>query len=193
MSSYFSAVESATQPWLRDDTRKAPSPIRASHPPADILVDGSLSYMFGSRVTEWYFGQLLKGRLRKSLLRWDIPGWPGACFTSQGPNSGTPTCLEHQPPPARPLDYDVRNLGGTVVPQALWGPQGQGATKKYVLDAILEWPVFFVREDRTVGLSLQEAVNGPCRTLLGAQMHAPLGGRSTLHVRIKVRILLSRP
>ena len=187
MSSHFIATESVAHPYLKDDAgRTSHSTTCASQAPADILVDGVLSYMFGSRISEWYFEHLLKGRIRRSLLRWDIPGWPGACFTSQESESEIPAL--HPPAPARLLDYDVRRLRGTIVPQALWGPQGQGATKKYVLDATLQWPVFFIREDHTVGLSLQEAVEGPRRALLGAQTRAQLGERSTLHVRIKVRL-----
>ena len=188
MSSYFVAIESVTHPYPKDDAGRTSRPTTcASQAPADILVDGVLSYMFGSRISEWYFEHLLKGRIRRSLLRWDVPGWPGACFTSQESGSEIPVFHEHHPAPARLLDYDVRRLRGTIVPQALWGPQGQGATKKYVLDATLQWPVFFIREDHTVGLSLQEAVEGPRQALLGAQTRAQLGERSTLHVRIKVR------
>jgi len=188
MSPHFTAIESITHLHTRDDAGRTSHPTPcASQAPADILVDGIISYMFGSRISEWYFEHLLKGRMRRSLLRWDVPGWPGACFASQVSELEIPAHHEHPPAPARLLDYDVRGLGGTVVPQALWCPQGQGATKKYVLDATLQWPVFFVREDHTVGLSLQEAVEGPRRALLGAQTRAQLGERSTLHVRIKVR------
>ena len=188
MPSHFTAIEPVTHPHPRDGAGETSHPTTcASQAPPDILVDGILSYMFGSRISEWYFGHLLKGRIRRSLLRWDVPGWPGACFTSQVSESEIPALHEHPPALVRLLDYDVRRLGGTVVPQALWGPQGQGATKKYVLDATLQWPVFFVREDHTVGLSLQEAVEGPRQALLGAQTRAQLGERSTLHVRIKVR------
>ena len=188
MSPHFTAIESVTHPYPQDDAGRTSHPTTcASQAPADILVDGILSYTFGSRISEWYFEHLLKGRIRRSLLRWDVPGWPGACFTSQVSESEIPALHEHPPAPARLLDYDVRGFGGTVVPQALWGPQGQGATKKYVLDATLQWPIFFVREDHTVGLLLQEAVEVPRRALLRAQTRAQLGERSTLHVRIKVR------
>jgi hypothetical protein len=192
MSSHFANSESTTHPCPRDEAGQISCPTWASQPPADILIDETLSYMFGSRVSEWYFEHLLKGRIRKSLLRLDLPGWSGACFIcqAQAPELETPPI--HREPrrqpalQARPLDYDVRSLGGTVVPQALWSPHGKNATKKYVLDATLQWPVFFVREDRTVGIPLQEAVEGQCPALLGAKTHAPLGGRCTLHVRIKV-------
>jgi len=156
--------------------------------PPDILVDGLFAYTFGSKIAEYYFSYLLKGQIRTSLLLWHVPGWPGACFTSQGvlgEARETLTYHEHGKPPARMLDYDVRNLRGTVVPQALWSPQSQGAVKKYVIDADLQWPIFFVREDRTLGLPLPEAIEGP-RGVLGAQTYAPLGGQSTFHLRVKV-------
>ncbi|KAH9988570.1 hypothetical protein BJV77DRAFT_1186368 [Russula vinacea] len=94
------------------------------------------------------------------------------------------TCYKWEPK-ARLLDYDARNFEGTIVPQTLWSPQSQGAMNKYVLDATLQLPIFFVRQDRTVGLPLHEAVEGPHGTLLGAQTYALLGGQSTHHVRIQ--------
>jgi len=162
--------------------------------PSDILVDGSISYMFGPRAAEGYFGYLLKGSIRRSQLCWDVPTWPGACFTIQGvlnATAETPSsnCHKRVGPRARLLDYDVRNLEGTVVPQVLWSPQSQSTMNKYVRDATLQFPIFFVRQDRAVGLTLHEAVEGP-RKVLGAQTYAPLGGQSTLHVRIQVRGLL---
>lgn len=162
--------------------------------PLDILIDGSISYMFGPSAANLYFGYLLKGNIRRSQLCWDDSTWPGACFTSQGVleavvERSSGTCRKRVGPKARLLDYDVRNLEGTIVPQELWSPQSQGAMNKYVLDATLQFPIFFVRQDRAVGLTLHEAVEGR-REVLGAQTHAPLGGQSTLHVRIQVRGLL---
>ena len=182
------------------------TPCASSHrsPPPDILVDGSISYTFGPKAAEVYFGYLLKGSIRRSQLCWDVPTWPGACFTSQGildsalplplasgSSSNNNNNIYHHEriggPKTRLLDYDVRNLEGTVVEQVLWSPQSQGAMNKYVLDAPLQFPIFFVRQDgRALGLALHEAVEGP-REVLGAQMYAPLGGQSTLHVRIQVR------
>jgi hypothetical protein len=162
----------------------------SSRPPPDILVDGTISYMFGPEVAEIYFRYFLKESIRRSLLCWDVPSWPGACFTSQGSLGGvaetSPTCHKRDTK-ARLLDYDTRNLEGTVIPQALWSPQSRGAMNKYVLDAALQFPIFFVRQDRTVGLSLHETAEGPRGPLLGAQTYAPLAGQSTLHVRIQVR------
>jgi hypothetical protein len=197
MSLHSAANGSVMPPHSRDEAEQicyhlTPS-ASSSRPPSDILVDGTISYMFGPGDAEVYFRYLLKGSIRRSLLCWDVPNWPGACFTSQDPLNAVvetlPTCHE-QEPKARLLDYDAHNLGGTVVPQALWSPQSKGAMNKYVLDATLQFPIFFVRRDRIVGLSLQGAVEGPCGALLGAQAYAPLGGQSTLHVRIQVRNLL---
>lgn len=168
------------------------TPCTSTHrAPSDILVDGSISYTFGPKAAEDYFGHLLKGSIRRSQLCWDVPTWPGACFTSQGALDAiaeTSKCPSDKRagPKACPLDYDVRSLEGSIVPQLLWSPQSQGAMNKYVLDAPLQFPIFFVRQDRAVGLALHEAVEKP-RNVLGAQTYAPLGGQSTLHVRIQVR------
>jgi len=161
--------------------------------PSDILVDGSISYMFGPRTAEVYFGYLLKGSIRRSQLCWEVPTWPGACFTSQAvlntiAETSSSTCREQVGPKARLLDYDIRSLEGTVVPQALWSPRSEGALNKYVLGATLQFPIFFV-QDRAVGLALHKAIEGP-RGVFGGETHAPLGGQSTLHVRIQVRGLL---
>jgi hypothetical protein len=190
-SSHFTPDRFATRAPPNDDPEGGGTShhMCASQSPADILIDGLIAYTFGPRASECYFGHLFKGQIRRSLLRWDVPGWPGACFTTQAVLNEaveTPTRHEHQSP-ARLLDYDVRNLQGTVVPQALWCPQGPSAMKKYVVDATLQWPVFFVRGDGTVGLPIHDAIERPCRILLGAQTCAPLGGSSTLHVRIQVR------
>jgi hypothetical protein len=192
MSLHSAAVGFTTPPTLRHDAEQIqhlPTPCTSSSwHPSDILIDGSISYMFGPDFAEVYFSYLFKGSIRRSLLCWDVPDWPGACFTSQGILSTAAEsfmCLEREPKPHL-LDYDARNLEGTVVPQVLWSPRSLGATNKYVLDATLQFPIFFVRQDRTVGISLQEAVEGPRGDLLGAQSYAPLGGQSTLHVRIQV-------
>jgi hypothetical protein len=193
MSLHSAAIGFTMPPTSRDDAEQIhylPTPcVSSSWHPSDILIDGSISYMFGPKFAEVYFSYLFKGSIRRSLLRWDVPEWPGACFTSQGIFSNASesfTCLEREPKPHL-LDYDARNLEGTVVPQVLWSPRSLGATNKYVLDATLQFPIFFVRQDRTVGVSLHEAVEGPRGDLLGAQSYAPLGGQSTLHVRIQVR------
>ena len=196
--SHFATIGSPVHPPLMDEAEKMYNDLTmctsSYQAPSEILVDGSISYMFGSRVAEVYLGYLLKGSIRRSQLCWDVPTWPGACFTSQGvlgavAETSSSTCRKWVGPKARLLDYDVRNLEGTVVQQALWSPQCQGAVNKYVLDATLQFPIFFVRQDRAVGLALHEAIEGP-RRVLGAQTYAPLGGQSTIHVRIQVRELL---
>jgi len=194
------SLPSNLPPPLMNETEKMHNyltPCTSSHrAPSDVLVDGSISYTFGPRAAEVYFGYLLKGSIRRSQLSWDVPTWPGACFTSQGVNAiaetSSSTCHKRRVPvglKARLLDYDVRNLEGAVVPQVLWSPQSQGAMDKYVLGATLQFPIFFVRQDRAVGLTLHEAIETP-REILGAETYAPLGGQSTLHVRIQVRGLL---
>ncbi|KAI0290563.1 hypothetical protein BC826DRAFT_1106348 [Russula brevipes] len=133
-SSHFAPDRFATHAPSNDDPEGGGTSYHVcpSQSPADILIDGLIAYTFGPRASECYFGHLFKGQIRRSLLRWDVPGWPGACFTTQAVLNGTvdpPTHHDHQSP-ARLLDYDVRNLQGTVVPQALWSPQGPSATKK---------------------------------------------------------------
>jgi hypothetical protein len=172
----------------KDDAIQSFHLTNPSKPPADILIDGCISYMLGPRVSECYFSCLFKERIQSTLLRWNVRYWPGACFTSQGVLTAAAEALirdEHQHPEWL-IDYDARDLKGTVVPQALWVPRSQNATTKFVLDAVLQLPIFFVCSDGTVGLPLQEAIEGPGRTLLWAQQPAPVGRHATFHLRIKV-------
>jgi hypothetical protein len=83
------------------------------------------------------------------------------------------------------LDYSIAQTG-TVVPQELWSPQNVNDFRQYVTEAELQMPIFFVQDNGCLGLPLGDALNGRCHTLRGAQMHAPLGGKTTTFIRIKV-------
>jgi hypothetical protein len=187
MSSSLTANGATHQP-SQDDAIQSLHLTNFSKPPTDLLIDGCISYMLGPRVSELYFSYLFKEPIQNALLRCDVLDWPGACFTSQGVLGATAEALIHDEDqqPAWLLDYDARYLEGTVVSQALWSPQSQNATTKFVLDAALQLPIFFVCSDGTVGLPLQKAIEGPSGILLGAQQPAPIGAQATFHLRIKV-------
>ena len=187
MSSSLTANGATDQP-SQDDAIQPLHLTNFSKPPTDLLIDGCISYMLGSRVSELYFGYLFKEPIQNALLRCDVLDWPGACFTSQGVVGAAAEALIHNEDqgPAWLLDYDARDLEGTVVSQALWSPQSHSATTKFVLDAALQLPVFFVCSDGTVGLPLQKAIEGPSRILLWAQQPAPIGAQATFLLRIKV-------
>jgi hypothetical protein len=83
------------------------------------------------------------------------------------------------------LDYSIVRMG-TVIPQARWYPENVNDYRQHVVEAILQMPVFFVQQNGTLGLPLNDAINGRCHTLRDAREQAQLGGRTTTHVRIGV-------
>jgi len=90
------------------------------------------------------------------------------------------------------LDYSIRP-GGTVVPQQLWFPQGQGDWRRYVEQAPLQMPLFFMQEDGTLGVPIANAAAGQM-FLRGARHPAPFGEKTTTKIRIGVctRLLHTR-
>ena len=91
------------------------------------------------------------------------------------------------------LDYRI-HPGGTVVPQQLWFPQGQGDWLRYVGQAPLQMPLFFIQENGTLGIPIANAVAGQM-FLRGARQPAPFGLKATTKIRIGVctRPLHARP
>jgi hypothetical protein len=83
------------------------------------------------------------------------------------------------------LDYGIVRTG-TVIPQALWSPENVNEHRKHVVEAILQMPIFFVQQDGSLGISLDDALNGHCHTLRDARMRAQFGGKTTTHIRIGV-------
>ncbi|KAI0295955.1 hypothetical protein BC826DRAFT_256982 [Russula brevipes] len=161
----------------------------ASNPIPDLLVDGYISQSFKPNGrTEGYLCSLLKinqwglRQLCRTLL---TPGGSGGLFVVTAiPNNVTAGPLQNDGgSPLWLLDYSVVPMG-TVVPQALWFPHNVNDLRQYVTDATLQMPIFFVHEHGTLGLSLDDAINGRCHTLRDAQMHAQLGGRVSTHIRI---------
>jgi len=99
----------------------------------------------------------------------------------QQPSSGLPTQL--------PLDFDVRATEGTVVPQRRWTPADEVDIRRHVQEAALQLPVFFVNRNGSVGFWLPDVLEGRDRELYNRDIQAPLGGRTTTHIRINVSSL----
>ena len=83
------------------------------------------------------------------------------------------------------LDRGIVNRG-TVVPQTLWAPHTVTDRRHHVEQADLQLPIFFQCMDGQLGLTLEAAAAGRCHGLIGAQDFAPLGRKSTTHIRIVV-------
>ena len=86
-----------------------------------------------------------------------------------------------------PLDFSVRMTQGTVVPQRRWTPAVEVDIRRHVEEATLQLPVFFVNRHGGVGFSLPDILQGHDHDLSNRDSQAPLGGRSTTHIRINVR------
>jgi len=82
------------------------------------------------------------------------------------------------------LDYRIQP-GGSVVPQKLWFPQGQEDWRRYVGQASLQMPLFFIQEDGTLGVPIANAAAGQM-FLRGARHPAPFGEKATTKIRISV-------
>ncbi|KAI0248869.1 hypothetical protein BJV78DRAFT_1114999, partial [Lactifluus subvellereus] len=71
-----------------------------------------------------------------------------------------------------------------VVPQTLWLPHSVTDRRQHVLEAELQMPIFFECSNGGLGLSLDDTFNGRFQNLLRAQQFAPLGYKTTTHIRI---------
>jgi hypothetical protein len=76
--------------------------------------------------------------------------------------------------------------GGTVVPQIMWSPHSVSDRRQYVEMGKLQMPVFFEDNDRALGFSLEASVDGQFHLLRHASDPAPLGQKTTTHIRIIV-------
>jgi hypothetical protein len=109
----------------------------------------------------------------------------GAYFVFNHPSHYSPAPLTINGRDAWVLDYDVRT-GGSVVPQDLWFPQGQGDRRRYVDQAQFRMPVFFVGIDGSLGVPVLNAAAGDIQ-LHDADLPAPLQDKTTAKIRIGVR------
>jgi hypothetical protein len=88
------------------------------------------------------------------------------------------------------LDFRTSTTPGTVLPQVRWFPENPADFRRHVLDAVLQFPVFFVHQNGVVGFHLEDILHGSeqdlASDLQNANGPAPFGGKTTTHVRINV-------
>ncbi|KAI9465594.1 hypothetical protein BJY52DRAFT_594062 [Lactarius psammicola] len=147
-----------------------------------LLIDGYISQTFQSQAAEQYFLNLLKST--------SIP--PHATLSYTG--KGDPFFFVHSVPPhisarfPNPPGHWLLDRGivdrGTVVPQKMWTPRSVGDIRQHVARANLQMPVFFEDKEGGLGLSLGALIDGQCHLLRDANYSAPLGQRTTTHIRI---------
>ena len=80
--------------------------------------------------------------------------------------------------------------GGTVVPQTMWSSHSASDRRQHVEWGKLQMPVFFEDKDQALGFSLEVSVEGQCHILRHANDPAPLGHKTTTHIRIIVSMPL---
>jgi hypothetical protein len=88
------------------------------------------------------------------------------------------------------LDFRASTTPGTVLPQVRWFPENPADFRRFVIDAVLQFPIFFVNQTGVVGFHLEDILQGSeqdlARDLQNGNGQAPLGGRTTTHIRINV-------
>ena len=144
--------------------------------PDDILVDGFVTHMFTPRDAFAFFTLLLRIPDFRPYVTYSRGVW----YISHGqqPPAGPPTQL--------PLDFSARATEGTIVPQRRWTPADEVDVRRYVQEAVLQLPVFFINRNGGVGFWLPDILEGHDGDLYNRGSHAPLGGVSTTHIRINV-------
>jgi hypothetical protein len=153
--------------------------------PNDILVDGFIAHTFHPADTNQYLALLL--RTPDFLRHYEIRHWQGVWYFRyrahplQPPLTGAPMQQEWLP-----LDFSTGTTRGTVVPQRRWTPADEVDVRRHVETAVLQFPIFFVNRNGTIGFRLQDILQGRDHDLNNAHTEALLGGKTTTHIRINV-------
>ncbi|KAI0044771.1 hypothetical protein FA95DRAFT_1608292 [Auriscalpium vulgare] len=157
----------------------------AAVPAPNLFLNGYLAHTFTPHGAAFYLAYLLKVDAATLYPIGNVHGWPRAVFIAfpQVPNAA-PHALAGAQQPLWITDYEVAPNLGTVIPQRLWYPHSVTDQRQYVAQARLELPVFFVHANGALGLTLANAAAGNFHTLRGSQAAAPIGGKSSTHLRI---------
>ena len=147
------------------------------------LIDGYISHCFTPLQAERYFSFLLKNNTVPSCPPSFSPGVESAAFFVTSVPSHI--SLQFLGQSRWVLDRGVVGRG-TVVPQTLWAPHTVTDKRHHVEEANLQLPIFFQCSDGRLGLPFEAAVAGRCHGLVSAPDLAPLGLKSTTHIRIVV-------
>jgi hypothetical protein len=140
--------------------------------------------MFGPRDAAFFLESLLKVDAQEVDLIGNVPGWPNALMVPWPSVSGTnPDALASNQAPLWLLDFmPLPRL--VVVTQKIWSPPNQSDWRRYVEQANLRMPVFFMQNNGAIGLPLSRAAVGDTASLRSANRAAPLGGGHSTQIRI---------
>ncbi|KAH9012525.1 hypothetical protein EDB84DRAFT_1535694, partial [Lactarius hengduanensis] len=145
--------------------------------------DGYLVRMFGRRDAAFFIESLLKADARDVHLIGNVPDWHSALMVSRPSVSGTRPDAFTNEHPLWLLDF-VPQPQVTVVTQQIWTPPNQSDWRRYIEQAHLCMPVFFVQNNGAIGLPLSRAAVGDTSSLRNADRQAPLGSGHTAQIRI---------
>jgi hypothetical protein len=158
----------------------APNP-HAPQLTRDYLTDGYISYTFGPQNAEGYIARLFSvdAPSIQAIRQGD------AFYAFNHPSYGIPPAVSLYGRDAWLLDFAVIRSIGSVVPQQLWSPQGQGDRRRYVDQAQLRMPIFFINRDGSLGVPVMDAAAGNMQ-LRGVHLPPQLADKSTVKLRISV-------
>lgn len=153
--------------------------------PCDVLVFGFIAYTFSPEDAHNFLALLL--RRPDFLQHYRMSFSQGVWYIRQNSPYFPP------PPPGippqnlmLPLDYNVSATQGTVVPQRRWTPADEIDTLRYVANATLQLPVYFVNRNGGVGFWLPDILQGRDHDLYHGDREASFDGRTTTFLRINV-------
>lgn len=156
-------------------------------PACDILVDGFLANTFSPQDANTFFALLLKtpGFLQYYRVTYSRGVW---YITQNVPHVQRPSVgIQTQNPPLA-LDFSVKETQGTVVPQRRWFPGDEVDFRRFVIEAALQLPIFFVNRNGGVGFWLPDILHCRDHDLYNRDSEASLGGVTTTHIRINVSL-----
>jgi hypothetical protein len=152
---------------------------------SDILVDGFIAHTFSPQDTHNFLTLLF----RKSdfLQHHGISYSKGAWYIMRNaPHMHPPSPGISTQNPSPPLDFSVRTTQGTIVPQRRWTPADEADVRRHVEGSALQLPIFFVNHKGGIGFWLPDILQGRHHDLHNGDTEAPLGGKTTTHIRINV-------
>ena len=149
--------------------------------------------MFGRRDAALFIESLLKVNVRDVVLYEKVHEWHNALMVSNPSiNDGRYVAFAPNNQPLWILDI-IPGPTDNVVPQRIWTPPNQSDWRRYVEQARLCMPIFFIQNDGTIGLPLVRALSGQRGLLRCGDTPAPLGGGHSTQIRIAVSAALSPP
>jgi hypothetical protein len=151
----------------------------------DVLVDGFLAHTFSPKDANAFFSFLLRTPdfLRYYRVSYSRGVW---YITQNAPYLPRSSLCAPAQNPSLSLDFSVKGTQGTVVPQRRWFPTDEVDFRRFVLEATLQLPIFFVKQNGGVGFWLPDILQGRDRDLYNRDFEASLGGVATTHIRINV-------